>query len=350
MNQDLLCGWLGLPKTAWPPDASTLLGLPPGSHDPALIEQRVQERMAKLRCYQISYPDEATEGMNRLAEAFLTLTEANGKPPAPEVPAKLSPPVPSAPDARDETFITNKVDTKIDWRHEPPPVRGEVVSTPETADAPDTPEVVEEHESNGGPILVSRPFAAPAKPLRREIDWNLVRALASESDEATSNLGTLDAVIARVELTRRLLHLWDKLGKHLHAMPKKTWPKESDLFASRLAEIVKGMRKFPAFLGQPGKPGYRVIVQARLKLPLMTVRALAEEQRADLLFDWQAGRQVLLAHRRYLRQMFKSLRHRTAVGLVLHAVRALLNDYPWLTLLGVALLAVLIGVRIVKWH
>jgi hypothetical protein len=349
MNREMLCTWLGLPKTGWPPDACTLLGLSPGSHDLPTIEQRVQERMAKLRCYQISYPDEATEGMNRLAEAFLSLTEANGKQPAPEAPAKLPPP-PPVRDVRDETFISNKVDTKVDWRNEPPPVRVEAAAMADGPDVPDTPEVVEEHESSSEPVLIARPFVAPAKPHRREIDWNLVRALATDSDEATSNLGTLDAVIARVEVTRHLLHLWDKLGKNLHAMPKKTSPKESELFAARLAEIAEVMQEYPAILGQPGKPGYRVIVQARLKLPLGTVRALAEEPRADLLFDWQAGRQVLLAHRRYLKQMFKSMRHRTAVGLMLHAVRATLNDYPWLTLLGVALLAAVIGVVIVKWR
>ena len=344
MNQEMLCTWLGLPKTGWPPDACTLLGLPPGSHELPTIELRVQELMAKLRCYQISYPEEATEGMNRLAEAFLSLTETNGKHTAIEAPAKLPPPLPVR-EVRDETFISNKVDTKIDWRNEPPPVRGAVV---EAHDAAEAPEVVEEHESSE-PILVARPFVAPAKPHRREIDWHQVRALATDSDEATSNLGTLDAVIARVELTRRLLHLWDKLGKHLHALPKKTSAKESELFASRLAGIADVMRAYPAILGQPGRPGYRVIVQARLKLPLASVRALTEEPRAELLFDWQAGRQVLLAHRRYLRQMFKSMRHRSTVGLMLHAIRAALNDYPWLTLLGVAMLAAVIGVAVVKW-
>ena len=37
--------------------------------------------MTKLRHYQLSFPEEATEGMNRLAEAFVTLTEACGKKP-----------------------------------------------------------------------------------------------------------------------------------------------------------------------------------------------------------------------------------------------------------------------------
>ncbi len=104
------------------------------------------------------------------------------------------------------------------------------------------------------------------------------------------------------------------------------------------------MRTYPAFLGQPGLPGYRVVVQARFKIPLANVRQLPAEQRDDLLFDWQAARQILLAHRKYLRRLFRTLRHRSAFGLFLHAVRAALNDYPRLTLAGmISLVALIVG-------
>ncbi|MSQ96841.1 MAG: hypothetical protein EXR98_20125 [Gemmataceae bacterium] len=99
------------------------------------------------------------------------------------------------------------------------------------------------------------------------------------------------------------------------------------------------MQDYPAFLGQPGKPRYLVVVLAKLKVPLATARAMGDEQRADLLFDWQAGRQVLLEHRKYLRRHLRSMHHHAAVGLVLHAVRGFVNDYPWPTLIGVLLLA-----------
>src|SRR5437879_2939457 len=91
MNKEILCTWLELPPTAWPPDPWTLLGLPRGEHDLGAIEDRVQDRMTKLRHYQLSYPEEATEGMNRLAEAFVTLAEACSKKPAEQAPiAKAS--------------------------------------------------------------------------------------------------------------------------------------------------------------------------------------------------------------------------------------------------------------------
>jgi hypothetical protein len=72
------------------------------------------------------------------------------------------------------------------------------------------------------------------------------------------------------------------------------------------------------------------------------VRGMSDEQREELLFDWQAGRQVLLAHRTYLRRLFRSMRHRTKVGLVLHAIRAVVNDHPLPTLLGTLVVVVVI--------
>ncbi len=307
MNQEMLCGWLGLPKTAWPPEPRTLLGLRPEDQDPALIETRVQERMSKLRCYQLSYPEEATEGMNRLAEAFISLTETRKK-----QDSAILPPASPAP-----------ATATADWREAPPPVQHEPEDAPQAIVEPASVEVA-----------VAQPFAAPAKPIRRGMDPRLLRELAVESDEATSNLATLEAVIERVDRTRILLHAWDRLGKSLKSTSKKVTPKESEAFATRLNKVAHAIEDYPAFLGHPGKPGYRVVVQARLGIPLATVRAMNEEQREDLLADWQAGRQILLEHRKYLLKLFKSMRRRTAAGLVLHAVRAMVNDYPLWTLAG----------------
>lgn len=321
MNQDMLCGWLGLPKTAWPPEPRTLLGLRPDEQDAALIEQRVQERMAKLRCYQLSYPEEATEGMNRLAEAFITLTDARKQ----QDSAILAPASPKqAPVA---------VTAAADWHEAPPPVQREVGDAPEPIVEAAPPEVV-----------VAQPFAAPAKPIRRGIDPTLLRELAEQSEEATSNLGTLEAIIERVDRTRVLLHAWERLGKSLKGTSRKITSRENESFAGRLDKVAHAIEDYPAFLGHPGKPGYRVVVQARLGIPLATVRGMSGEQREDLLADWNAGRQILLAHRKYLLRLFKSMRRRTAAGLVLHAVRAMVNDYPFWTLAGAfVIVAAIVG-------
>jgi hypothetical protein len=69
-----ICDWLGLPAESWPPDHYTLLGLARGETDPTIIERNVQDRMQRVRPFQLNYPDQVTEIMNRLAQAFDCLT------------------------------------------------------------------------------------------------------------------------------------------------------------------------------------------------------------------------------------------------------------------------------------
>jgi hypothetical protein len=71
----LICERLGLAIENWPPDHYALLGLPRGQGDPQLIEDRVHERMQRVRPLQIAYPEEASEAMNRLAQAWSCLTD-----------------------------------------------------------------------------------------------------------------------------------------------------------------------------------------------------------------------------------------------------------------------------------
>ena len=69
--------WLGLrPDCPWPPDPRTLLGLSSGDADAAQIESKAEERIARVRPYQLQYPEEVTEAMNRLTQALLALTGA----------------------------------------------------------------------------------------------------------------------------------------------------------------------------------------------------------------------------------------------------------------------------------
>src|SRR5262249_27032540 len=79
MNGDLISSWLGLPSGSWPPNHYSLLGLGPREADPARVEQSVHERMDKVRHYQLSFPEEATEAMNRLAQALICLTAPGAK-------------------------------------------------------------------------------------------------------------------------------------------------------------------------------------------------------------------------------------------------------------------------------
>jgi hypothetical protein len=75
MSHEWICSCLELPPDSWPPDHYTLLGLAPGEADSGQVEQRVCERMEKLRPYQLTHTEQATEAMNRLAQALVCLTD-----------------------------------------------------------------------------------------------------------------------------------------------------------------------------------------------------------------------------------------------------------------------------------
>ena len=79
MKPDLICEWLGLPAGTWPPDHYRLLGLEPGESDPERIERSVHERLDTVRRCQMAHPEQATEAMNRLAQAYVCLTDPAGK-------------------------------------------------------------------------------------------------------------------------------------------------------------------------------------------------------------------------------------------------------------------------------
>jgi hypothetical protein len=341
MNAPLLCQWLGLPSQTWPPDPYTLLGLKPGEADSVALEHRVHERMARLRCYQISHPEEATEGMNRLAQAFITLSEACAAvPQTPAATPTMAPPLgPTTSKKRvgDDTAVILR--TQVDWRNAPPPVRGGATAN----GAP----------SSGAPAKDTTPAPAGSLPGRaapRE-DRESLRALAQESLEATGGLGTLAAVAERIDLTRQLLVAWQALGGILGRSntKKPASPHDRADFPRLLRQIDERMLRFPAFLGQPGKPGYRVVALARLSMTYDMLKQLDARQKADLLRDWDNGEKTLLAHRAFLRQQFKSLRHAGLFGATLRAVRGFLNDYALYVGLGAVVLAMAVLAFMMAW-
>lgn len=80
MNTDLLRIWLNLLPGAWPPEDRTILALANGPVTAAHIEERALAQMEKLRPYQLVDPDLVTEGMNRLAQALIALTDEANRP------------------------------------------------------------------------------------------------------------------------------------------------------------------------------------------------------------------------------------------------------------------------------
>src|SRR5436305_11233058 len=111
MSTPLICDALGVPPDRWPPDHYALLGLTGREVDAAAVEERVLERMERLRRYQLAQPDAVTDAMNRLAQALVCLTDPAAKRaydaslrpvPVPELPPER-PAAPSPPEDEDNT-------------------------------------------------------------------------------------------------------------------------------------------------------------------------------------------------------------------------------------------------------
>jgi hypothetical protein len=354
MDHELICTWLGLSGACWPPDHYTLLGLPPGETDCARIEQHVHERLARLRCYQISHPGPATEAMNRLAQAFICLTDPEAKraydatafphlvaaPPSagelsqPEPPAQAvatvsapepAPPLPVTPNI--DTEVLNANQTQLDWKNAtPPPVRSLIL--PAAAGAPVAPAVAANGPPSGPvPVLTAR----PADPVFE----------TARSAEARRGLRSRRAFFDRVVTTRRLLRVWDRAGKYLGKPRRKLARSAEETDLTRLlGRIDELLQNFPALLGHPGQPGYRVLCLAHDDKPAAMFMNLDAGERDALARDWVAGQALLQAHRQFLRQELRRLRRRGPIERLAHHIRTAVDDHPvWVSLVLLVVIA-----------
>lgn len=289
MDYRVIQGWLDLPVGPWPPDPHVLLGVPPGEQNLQLIEERVHQRLAKIRGYQLAFPEQATEAMNRLAQAFWQLTEsakfAQALPPSP------APPLSS---------------------QGPPPAKGE------------------------GPLLI----AAPA-PFQESL-----ADLASRSQPARRGLITLPALLERIDHTRHLLWTWEQVGKFLGKPQRRlTGPAEETELVVRLSELADLMANFPPLLGQPGQAGYRVLALARLRLTAALFQSFDLPQRQALARDWETGLALLRHHHRFLLGELKKVRRLGCLGWARRLIGQTIRDYPsycLYLLLGLSSLGVLL--------
>jgi hypothetical protein len=399
MDQQLICNWLGLPGTLWPPDHYTLLGLRPGEADVDLIEQCVHERLMRIRCYQLSHPGLATEAMNRLAQAFMCLTDpkakqaydegllgktaavlairtavgaANPDPAAAAGTATLTRPEPPPravvmgtarlPVALDPSMMDTAVGqpkTQVDWKNTPPPVRatqdaGPVAASesppatngnaalPAPTPAPETPAAAEaptpaaETGPLPAPAAAEVPVAAPADPLIES---------ARSSRAARRGLGTRRALYDRVVWTRQLLRAWDRAGRYL-AKAKRRVVRAAEVsdFTRQLTLIDELLHGFPNFVGRPGKLGYRVVVMGQLENAVEVFNTLGLEEREALARDWTAGQTVLRTHLDFLRGEVKTLRRRNFVGRLLRPLRWALRDHSEWVLLALLVAAACVAV------
>jgi hypothetical protein len=275
MSHDLICAWLGLPVGVWPPDHYSLLGLKPGENDPDRIEESVHQRLDAVRRYQMTHPEQATEAMNRIAQAFVCLSEPASKRvydvgllgPAAEAPADGGP---GAEDrdplvlvynpASDQPAPPVRVTYDPAAEHAAPPVR--VTYDPAAGQAappvrrppvvppplPPSAELIPVATAVAlepaaaiplEPILV----AEPADPL----------AEAARSGPARRGLHTKRQLYHRIVRTRKLLELWNQAGKYL-ASPKRRISRLADVneLMRVLRTVRDELRGFPRVFGEAG--------------------------------------------------------------------------------------------------
>lgn len=371
MQEELICGWLGLAAGDWPPNHYALLGLEPGETDIALIEQQVHERVRLLRSYQLSNPEAVTAAMNRIAQAFTCLTDARTKKAydaallgvdAEEELTEAGPPLLELPDSLPHGTEEDPLawlygpwsqlalappppgQVQADWRTAPPPPIREPDTTtvaeepPPPTHPPDTSSAV----ADAAPADASAP-SAPQESSPPALDPRMQAARTAPS--ARRGLGTKRALYYRIARTRQLIRAWVQIGKAV-AQPKRRLTRMSDAaqFTTGLQTVLQLLRGFPPILGGVGQPGYFVVILAQQQMPVPTFRALVLRQREELARDWQDAHTLLLHHQQFLRQELRALRKKSALGRALRAMHAFANDQPGKFLLLLALLSLLLAI------
>jgi hypothetical protein len=377
MSHELICTWLGLPPDGWPPDHYRLLGLEPGPADRELIERRVQERLETVRRYQLTHPEPATEAMNRLAQAFVCLTNAEARN-AYDADLRSV----SAEGAKEVAAVAVEVVASPEparWSPEllPPPVRAvpsapavptEVVwAAPATVLEPVGAPPAEAPASGNGPLPNSPPDAVlaraetngqagalnPTPPPGNILDWPALTEpertepaieTAQTAARARRGLGTKQALYHRVAQTRKLLRAWEQAGRYLaNPLRRLQRPAEATHLMRQLRTIRELLRGFPRLLGQAGQPGYLVVALSRQQVVVPTFASLLPSQREALARDWKAGHHLLTAHRQFLRAELRAMRRKSPWRWGVRAVRAFINDHPGLVLLILGALALLVA-------
>jgi hypothetical protein len=341
MTHEIIHGWLNLPAGDWPPDHYTLLGLPQGEKDVARIEHQVQERLDIVRRHQLVHPEQATEAMNHLARAFMTLTDAAAKKAYDanlfsQSPAAVPEPVPAAVAVSDEPEaplqLLGPVEGALPEVTPPPPERSPPQAIP-------FPPVATPAQAVAIPLLPAQAAAVPEERI------DPVRQAAESSRAAQRGLGTRRALYRRLAQTRQLAHAWEAAGKYL-AWPKRrlSKPGEATEFITLLTAVRNLLPGFPAILGEAGQPGYLVVALARQQGVVPTFQTLLATQREALARDWWACRSLLSNHREFLRKELRTLRKKSPVARLARAVGRFVTDQPGYVLLFLGLLALNVAI------
>jgi hypothetical protein len=329
MSHELICSWLGLQPGEWPPDHYRLLGLEPGEESAERIEQHVHQRLDTVRRYQMTHPEAATEAMNRLAQAFVCLTEMASKR-AYDAELLGTAVRPAAAAATVDPLA---------WLYTPGAL-GPGAGPGSAVLPPPLPPPLPAPPAEPAPAAAAEE-APPAPPPAEPVDPAIEAAL---SKPARRGLASKRALFRRVVRTRQLLRLWDQVGDLL-ASPRRRPARASQVtnLLRQLAQVRELLEDFPPLLGEAGQPGYLILALDEVG-DTQTFQTLSPHQREALGRDWKAAHKLLAAHREFLRQEVRAQRRRPFKDRLLHRLRAAFVDEPAAVLLLVALLAINIAV------
>jgi hypothetical protein len=363
MDPHLICTWLSLPKDVWPPDHYRLLGLNPGEADTERIEREVHARLEIVRRYQLAQQEEATEAMNRLAQAFVCLTDPEarkaydaqqqGGPPTAKDPL-AGPKEPADPDLLDDLPPTAVVPTRMAWnaggKLHRPPARSDHPAL--SAEPPYTPEDILEEAASAGPAgkdsangnlapasaaaLVGIPEIPDVPPPSLRDSAVTVPRPVLPTRRTRSTRRTL---YRRIAQTRQLARAWEEAGNFVSRPTARISRPFEALELIRQATAIQSLvSSFPSPVGEAGHPGYLVVTLARQPAVVPAFQTLQPGQREALARDWRAGMKILTAHREFLRQEVRALRRPRSGDWLIRAGRAL-RDRPGVLLLLLGLLA-----------
>jgi hypothetical protein len=183
------------------------------------------------------------------------------------------------------------------------------------------------------PIPPPLPTGVPLEPADPVLD-------AAQSGAARRGIGTKRGIYQRIAHTRRLLRLWNELGKYI-SQPQRRLSRTVDgpELVRLLDEITHLLGSFPPLLGEAGQPGYLVLALTQVDT-IKVFQSFSPHQREALSRDWGAGLKLLTAHRDFLRQELRTLRRRPMRQRLLRASWSLIVDQPGTVLILLALLAI----------
>jgi len=340
VNFDLLRSWLGLPPGSWPPDHYTLLGFAPAHADAAAVEPRVLQKMNLVRRHQLLHPELVTEGMNRLAQALITLTDPIekaaydaelGVAEIPVVSLPLPPRHTPSPDLDPGPVIV--AEPVLDDDDEPLELEEEVEVHPTelTQEILLPAELIQPYEVVQEPKSV--PFQEPERPKPIERVVEAVPVVRPWPTPPSSRRW----IYARLAVIRKSRRAWDRL-RHVFLDPQDPLDRPGRVLL--LLEGAAAVRPhLPSLLGVVGsvnEPGG--LIASVLKQPLLldTIRRLLPEQREALAQDWRRGQMELEREYNRLRTLAVEERSKAEGIQRLPAVVRWLRDVPELVLIGFA--------------